>query len=77
MEINEADPRLLLVVKSFQHKYNLGSASFISILQGIATEAEAGEMLGEARVETDTLTELRGSLFLSDEYGQAYFQPWN
>ena len=34
-------------------------------------------MPGEARVETDTLTELRGSLFLSDEYGQAYFQPWN
>ena len=27
--------------------------------------------------ETDQLTELRGSLFMSDEYGQPYFQPWN
>ena len=53
------------------------SVAIVLVTTGIATETEAGEMLGDARVETDTLTELRGSLFLSDEYGQAYFQPWN
>ena len=31
----------------------------------------------EEREVTEQLTELRGSLFLSDEYGQHYFQPWN
>ena len=34
---------------------------------------------GDEREVVETLTELRGSLFLSDEYGQQYnlHQPWN
>jgi len=74
----------LVVPEPNSHKYpghNTGPGHVLSghtlLFAGIATETEAGEMPGEARVETDTLTELRGSLFLSDEYGQAYFQPWN
>jgi len=33
--------------------------------------------LGFGDEKDDQLTELRGSLFLSDDYGQSYFQPWN
>eukprot|EP00092_Neocalanus_flemingeri_P031056 GFUD01033736.1.p1 GENE.GFUD01033736.1~~GFUD01033736.1.p1 ORF type:complete len:774 (-),score=112.56 GFUD01033736.1:2240-4561(-) len=33
--------------------------------------------LGFSDEKDEQLTELRGSLFLSEEYGQSYFQPWN
>jgi len=33
--------------------------------------------LGFSDEKDDQLTELRGSLFLSEDYGQSYFQPWN
>ena len=41
-----------------------------------ATSNPAGLFLGFSE-EREELTELRGSLFLQDEYGQSYFQPWN
>ena len=33
--------------------------------------------LGFSDEKDEQLTELRGSLFLSEDYGQSYFQPWN
>ena len=46
--------------------------------QLLFTAGFAAESAGQdERDVTEQLTELRGSLFLSDEYGQHYFQPWN
>ena len=40
--------------------------------------AGGGQLLfGLSEEREDQLTELRGSLFLSEDYGHSYFQPWN
>ena len=43
----------------------------------LAGHAPSPDTEADPSCAADQLTELRGSLFLSDEYGQAYFQPWN
>ena len=40
-------------------------------------EAEAEVTQPPQQLQQQQLTELKGSLFLSDDYNQAYFQPWN
>ena len=53
----------LVVPEPNQVKYPAGGGG--QLLFGLSEERE------------DQLTELRGSLFLSEDYGHSYFQPWN
>lgn len=52
-------------------KYPAVAPAGLLFTAGLAADSAADD------TAVEQLTELRGSLFLSDEYGQQYFQPWN